>query len=141
MMGISFNGSNILGTGKITWNPRPEVSFKYLILSESSILPAVSLGFESQGYGLYDDDLNLLWRIEPQHGPGRHAGVSYGIENKDNAGQGLPVMGRDKGYLNLGVRVTFGGFGLEFDLRNLLDNRTGSVSTSRELKDPVYRRF
>jgi hypothetical protein len=52
-----------------------------------------------------------------------------------NDDQSLPGLGKSKGYLNLGARVTLGGrFGIEFDLRNLLDNRTGSVSPSRELK-------
>jgi len=175
MVGISFGGSNILGTGRINWNPRPEVLCKFLLLSESIILPAVSFGFESQGYGPYDDDLDryqvksrgfygVLSRSLALAGTlGLHAGVSYGIENKDNNGKfnvflgadksineylmvmfeydfadnddlSLPGLGRDRGYLNLGARVTFGGFGIEFDLRNLLDNRTGSVSPSRELK-------
>ena len=176
MMGISFGGSNILGIGKITWNPRPEVALKYLILSESRVLPALALGFESQGYGPYDDNLNryqiksrgfygvLSRNIALAGTLGLHAGMNYGIENKDNDGkvniflgadksinqhltvmieydfamnddQSLPGLGKSKGYLNLGARVTLGGrFGIEFDLRNLLDNRTGSVSPSRELK-------
>ena len=176
LLGISFGGSNLLGTGDVVWNPRPEVAIKYLLISETEMFPAVSVGFESQGYGPYDDNLNryqvksrgfygVLSRNFMLAGMlGLHAGINYSVENKDqdsrvnlffgadksinqhltvmieydlarNDGQRLSGFGKDKGYLNLGARVTLGGrFGLEFDLRNLLDNRVGSVSPSRELK-------
>ena len=142
MMGISFGGSNILGTGRINWNPRPEVLCKFLLLSESIILPAVSFGFESQGYGPYDDDLDR-YQVKSRGFYGvlgadksinEYLMVMFEYDFADNDDLSLPGRGRDRGYLNLGARVTFGGFGIEFDLRNLLDNRTGSVSPSRELK-------
>lgn len=176
LLGISFGGSNILGTGDINWYPRPEVAIKYLLIGETTTLPALALGFESQGYGAYDDTLNryqikargfygVLSRNFSLAGTfGMHAGVNYSIENKDkderlnmfvgadksinphltilieydfarNDNQSLPGFGRDKGYLNIGARVTLGGrIGLELDLRNLLDNRVGSISPSRELR-------
>lgn len=176
LLGIAFGGSNILGTGGINWNPRPEVAIKYLMVGETATLPALAVGFESQGYGAYDDNLNryqvkargfygVLSRNFALAGTfGMHAGVNYSIENKDqddrlnvfvgadksinpnltflieydfarNDDQSLPGFGRDKGYLNIGARVTLGGrIGLEFDLRNLLDNRVGAVSPSRELR-------
>jgi hypothetical protein len=176
LLGISFGGSNIIGTGDISWNPRPEVAIKYLMIGETETRPGLAVGFESQGYGSYNNTLNryqikalgfygILSRNFSLAGTfGMHAGVNYSIENKDeddrlnvfigadksinphltflieydfarNDNQSLPGFGRDKGYLNIGARITLGDrVGLEFDLRNLLDNRVGAISPSRELR-------
>jgi hypothetical protein len=176
VIGLSFGGTNLIGAGKVAWNPRPEVAIKYLLIEESDRMPAIATGFESQGYGPYDDTLNR-YQIKSR---GLYAvfsrrfilagtftmmgGINYSVEHKDgdsrlsaflgaeksindhlsilaeydfarNDNLGLPGYGRERGYLNLGARVTLGGqVGLEFDLRNLLNNRVGSVSPSRELK-------
>ena len=176
MMGVSYGGDNLLGTGHINWNTRPEVAIKYLILTETRLLPALALGFESQGFGPYNDTLNryqvkargfygVFTRNVALMGTlGLHAGMNYSIENKDKDGkvnlffgvdktvnqylilmaeydlaqnddQSLPGLGRNKGYLNIGARMTLGGrFAIEFDIRNILNNRKNSVSPSRELK-------
>ena len=46
LLGISFGGSNVIGTGDINWNPRPEVAIKYLMLGETETLPALAVGAE-----------------------------------------------------------------------------------------------
>ncbi|MBN1560586.1 hypothetical protein JW998_10065 [candidate division KSB1 bacterium] len=52
MFGVSFGGLDIVGDAqKITWNPMPGVHFIYRITEESMKLPAIVLGFDSQGYG------------------------------------------------------------------------------------------
>lgn len=175
-LGISYGGNNIVGSGKITWNPRPEVTFRYLVIPESDRAPNVAVGFESQGYGPYDDTLNR-YQLKSRgfysvvsrdlHLAGKFVvlgGLNYSVENKDtdsrlsvflgteksinehlsiiaeydfarNDNLGLPGYGRDKGYLNVGVRAMLGGgVGLAFELKNLTDNRVGGASPSRELK-------
>jgi hypothetical protein len=54
MFGVSFGGLDLIGDAqKITWNPMPGVHFIYRITEESMKLPAIVLGFDSQGYGPY----------------------------------------------------------------------------------------
>jgi len=55
--GISYGGTNILGAGKPMMNPYPGVSVKLRILEESSIAPALAIGFDWQGKGAYVDAL------------------------------------------------------------------------------------
>ncbi len=51
--GVSFGGENIIGEGDIHWNPEPGLHLAYRILDENMLLPAVSIGYNSQGYGPY----------------------------------------------------------------------------------------
>lgn len=55
--GISYGGTNILGADKPSMNPYPGVNVKLRILEESSIAPAVAIGFDWQGKGPYVEDL------------------------------------------------------------------------------------
>jgi hypothetical protein len=47
--GISYGGTNIIGKNKIDMNPLPGVSAKLRIVSEGSVMPALAIGFDSQG--------------------------------------------------------------------------------------------
>ncbi|MBI4552706.1 MAG: hypothetical protein HY710_10625 [Candidatus Latescibacteria bacterium] len=176
-LGLSFGGENIIGTGKVTWNPRPEVAIKYQLIEEDEHFPAIAIGFDSQGLGRYDDVLDR-YQIKSRgfYGVasrnfaflgtlGLHAGANYSLENTDASGRfdlfvgadksinpNLTVLGeydfamndnraraagygRKRGYFNAGVRLMVGGrLGIEFDLRNLFDNRVGTSAPSRELK-------
>ncbi len=51
--GISYGGTNILGANKPTMNPYPGVNVKLRILEESSVSPALAIGFDWQGKGPY----------------------------------------------------------------------------------------
>ncbi|MBN1479755.1 hypothetical protein EH223_17755 [candidate division KSB1 bacterium] len=52
MFGVSYGGLDIIGNAqKIIWNPMPGVHFVYRITEESMKLPAIIIGFDSQGYG------------------------------------------------------------------------------------------
>lgn len=51
--GISYGGSNIIGTGKVNWYNRPGVNARFRIVDESVSAPAVVIGFDSQGKGRY----------------------------------------------------------------------------------------
>jgi hypothetical protein len=56
MFGISYGGQNVIGEGKITWNPSPGIHVKYKIFPETYPFPAICFGFDSQGYGGYNTD-------------------------------------------------------------------------------------
>ena len=50
-IGLSFGGQNIIGDDRIDWYPRVEVAARYRIMEESNGLPALTVGYETQGYG------------------------------------------------------------------------------------------
>ena len=55
--GISYGGSNIIGSGKIKMYKLPGVNIRARIVDESVVVPAFTLGFDSQGKGYYNEDL------------------------------------------------------------------------------------
>ena len=54
--GVSFGGENIIGEGQVNWNPEPGLHLAYRILDENILLPAVAVGYNSQGYGPYQKE-------------------------------------------------------------------------------------
>ena len=135
-IGMAFGGEEIIGEKDPNWNPRIEFMVKYRLISETYMLPAFALGFDSQGYGAYDDSLrryankskgfygvvskNYLVIEVPV---GLHFGGNYSLENED----------KDRGmtfYLGGDARITEDIAGtIEYDLA-LNDNR----------KDQLYGR-
>jgi len=57
MFGVSYGGSNIIGNQKINWNDQPGVEIKYRFIEEAKKMPAILIGFNSQGQGEYIDTL------------------------------------------------------------------------------------
>jgi hypothetical protein len=55
--GISYGGTDVLGSRKPQMNPSPGVNAKLRILDETSYSPAIAVGFDSQGKELYLDSL------------------------------------------------------------------------------------
>ena len=58
MFGVTYGGQNIVGHGSIRWNGAPGVNVRYRVYEETERYPTVSLGFDSQGYGPFYEDLN-----------------------------------------------------------------------------------
>ena len=56
--GISYGGSNIIGSGNIEWYKLPGINIRGRIIDESQTLPAITVGFDSQGKGNYNRDLD-----------------------------------------------------------------------------------
>ena len=54
--GISYGGSNIIGTGGVEWYNYPGVNFRIRIADETMSWPALTIGFDSQGKGRYFSD-------------------------------------------------------------------------------------
>ena len=53
MFGISYGGLNILGGENVRWNPYPGVHIAYRLVEESLDMPAITVGYDWQGYGKY----------------------------------------------------------------------------------------
>ncbi len=57
-LGISYGGSQVLGYSKPKWNPAPGVSISYRLIDESTVMPAIAIGFINQGYGKWNKELD-----------------------------------------------------------------------------------
>ena len=58
MFGISYGGSDIIGRNAIRMNPLPGVQAKLRVFNEGTLLPAIVVGFDSQGRETFLDSLD-----------------------------------------------------------------------------------
>jgi len=163
--GISYGGTDILGSDKPHMNPSPGVNVKLRVLEESAVAPAVAVGFDSQGKepyvdglkrytikspGFYavasqnyafagnlsihggvnfsterddgDKDINFFFGAEKSLGKDISLLAEYDLATNDNSGDAL---GRGRGYLNLGIRWSWGkGLVIGLDLKNITKNQS-----------------
>ena len=130
--GITYGGENVIGTGSVNMNPRPEVNMRLRIIQETLVVPAVAIGFDSQGLGGYVDSLDRyaqksrgLYAVASKNwdlaGPfSLHGGLSYSFEGR-NFDSDPTIF--------LGVLKTFGPIDLsmEYDFA-LNDNEADGAS-------------
>lgn len=64
-LGMSYGGNRFLGNDTISLYPRPEFQARLAILNEEGYIPALALGFESQGY---DETLGTSYQTLPRGG-------------------------------------------------------------------------
>ena len=128
LMGVSYGGSRIIGSGEVDWNPRVEFEGRARIFQETLLIPSIALGFTSQGYdGRIGDEgryrikskgfyavttkgFNLLGHL------GLHGGVNKTLEGNDKDFSFF--FGMDKG---LGESFSVVG---EYDLAMNDDEKT-----------------
>jgi len=104
-VGFSYGGFDIIGYDKPDWNHKVEFKAGYRILDESYAGPAITLGFDSQGYGSYFDSLDR-YEIKSKGFYGvaskayfffgtlsLHAGVNYSLEQKKSGDDDLNFFG------------------------------------------------
>ena len=101
--GTSFGGLNIIGEGDVIWNPNPEANIKYRLMEETYSAPALSIGFNGQGFGEWSDSL-ARYQIKS---PGIYAALSKNYSMIGNlgfhAGINLSLEKDDDGDVNLWV--------------------------------------
>jgi hypothetical protein len=129
--GVSYGGSRILGDGDPDWNPRIEFNAKLRLVREGNY-PGLAIGYDSQGLGPYDDELE---RYEMKSRGfyaavdrsfdflgylGLHGGSSVSLENEDGEKGATFFFGLEK---SLGNAVLFVA---EYDL-GLNDNKENGV--------------
>jgi len=56
--GLSYGGSGLIGGGSAVMNPAPGFNIRVRLLEESVYVPALAIGFDSQGHDGYDRSLN-----------------------------------------------------------------------------------
>jgi len=110
--GISFGGSNFIGSGDVDWYKWPGINIRLRILDEEVLLPAITLGFDTQGKGAYVDSLNRYTIKSPGIFAAvrknfnfigylsLHGSVNYSLEGKD---------GDNFVNLKVGAEQTLGG--------------------------------
>jgi hypothetical protein len=55
-LGVSYGAESLLGESKPIWNPRVGFQLKLQLLQEQYNLPAVTVGYDDQGYGSWISD-------------------------------------------------------------------------------------
>lgn len=95
LWGVSFGGENIIGEGKINWNPEPGLQFIYRLIDENILMPAITFGYNSQGYGPYiksEKRYNIksrgIYAVASKNylflgDLSFHGGVNYSMERED----------------------------------------------------------
>lgn len=112
-IGISYGGSNIIGSSKISWQSHVAAQVHIRIVEETLKTPAFSIGFDSQGEGpfLKGDGMNRF-RIKSRGvyavvsrnysflgDLGFHGGVNYSFETDDGDSDPSFWLGMNKSVL------------------------------------------
>ncbi|MBO8130583.1 MAG: YjbH domain-containing protein [Candidatus Marinimicrobia bacterium] len=97
MFGISYGGNNIIGDSSVNLYEQPGIELKYRVIEEKQNVPAILIGFTSQGYGKYDRTLDRyetkakgFYIVASKNyrflgNTGFHFGINYNnLEIKDN---------------------------------------------------------
>jgi hypothetical protein len=95
-LGLSYGADDIISESDPTWNPRVEFKVKLQVIAETISLPAIAIGFSSEGYGSWVDSLDR-YEIKSrgfygvaskgyisrdgQFYTGFHGGINYSLEN------------------------------------------------------------
>ena len=132
--GAHYGGMNIIGEGDVEWNPQPEVSVRYRLFEETFGGPAVSLGYSSQGFGPWNEDLKRYQIKSPGFfavasknyewfgNMGFHAGGNYSFEIDDGDEDPNLFFGFDKSFNSeISLLVEY-----DFALNDNEDNALGS---------------
>jgi len=96
-IGISYSGSNIIGSNSVVWQPHVGAQIRIRIIEESMKTPGFSIGFDSQGDGQYIPGENLNRFRTKSKGAylvmsrnysmlgdlGVHGGINYSFEDDD----------------------------------------------------------
>ena len=97
-VGVSWGMQGLLGRGEVEFNDRTALSLRLLLVEEMA-LPALAIGFDNQGYGAWDEDLEryerkskgfFLVATRNWYGPlgtdvATTGGINFSSENKDES--------------------------------------------------------
>ncbi len=132
MGGISYGGTGLIGTGNPDWNPAPGVDLRLRFLDESYALPALALGFDSQGkepylhnpdrYTIKSPGFYLVASKNYQaYGSlSIHGGVNYSLERADHDSDPNLFAGLEKsigGFMSLLAEYSLGANDSNHDAR------------------------
>ena len=116
MFGVSYGAEQIVGNKKPNWHERVEFSAKYRIIDEATSMPAIALGYDSQGHGEYHNSFKRydikskgFYAVASKNylflgNIGFHLGANVSLETKDKDDELNFFCGIDK---DLGNTITF----------------------------------
>lgn len=136
-IGVSFGGQHIVGSRDAAWNPRVEVAGRVRVIEEELKIPAVALGYHSQGYGEYDETLKRyavkskgFYAVAsknygfPLGDMGVHAGLNRSLEDGDGDGDFTGFVGADVEFKRIFALL------MEYDFA-INDNEDNSLGSGR----------
>ena len=106
--GLSYGGTNVIGSGAVDWNKLPGVNIRFRVIDETAGFPAVTLGFDSQGKDVYFPQYSRYLCKSPGFFAaaskyftmlgylGIHGGVNYSLEKGDGNKNVNFYVGADK---------------------------------------------
>jgi len=132
LLGASYGFQEFIGRGDVKANDRPGFEARLRVIEESEPGPALVVGVNTQGEGIYLEDagryerkskgvyavLSKNYRLIDDFSI--HAGINYSFENRDEAG--VNAFG---GFVLEVIR----GFGVLLDYDAALDDNDGEVAT------------
>jgi len=142
ILGISFGGTNLVGYGEVDWEDQPGVDIRARLFS-NGIMESV-IGYNNEPIENYSEK-HVFATIGTRLMPGMilSGGANYnhdennGLDIFGNASLTLAeahtfhleyIMGAnddDKSRLNLGYKLQSGSMGIQFDIKNILDESVG----------------
>ncbi len=143
MLGISFGGQNVIGNHDIQWNPRLEFAARVRIIDENQSMPGIAIGYDSQGYGAYDEGLSRyaskskgLYGVlsknyrSPLGQIGVHAGMNRSFEDGDEDNDLSGFAGIDKQFGKDFVILAEYDFALNDNEHNSLGSGKGYMNAA-----------
>jgi len=107
MLGMSYGGDNMIGEGNIGWNPQPGIEARLRVLDETFRTPALTVGFDSQGFGAFRDTYRryetksrgMFVAVSKNYAlfrnSGLHGGVNWSLEGKGKDKEVNAFLGAD----------------------------------------------
>ncbi|HBC47752.1 MAG TPA: hypothetical protein DEO84_03130 [candidate division Zixibacteria bacterium] len=164
-VGLAYGASRVLSDTTPNWGPRLEFQLRYRLLEEGHGFPGIAVGFNSQGYGPYDDSLKR-YQIKSQgfyvafstnfqiysNNAGLHFGANYSLENDRDSDPSIFVgfnadLGNDMLFLseydfalNDNTRYSVYGKGRGFFNMGLTWYLTDGLSLELDLKNLLRNR-
>ncbi len=139
MFGVSYGAEGIVGNQKPNWHSRVEFMAKYRLYDETKTIPAVAVGFSSEGHGVYDKELKRydikskgFYLVASKNwlffgNLGTHVGTNFSLENFDDKNMDF-FVGLDK---TIGNKITLLG---EYDFA-INDNKDSLQTQSGQIID------
>jgi hypothetical protein len=135
MFGVSYGAEGIVGNQKPNWHSRVEFMAKYRVFDETKSIPAIAVGFSSEGHGVYYKELKRydikskgFYAVASKNwiffgNLGTHFGTNFSLENQDSKNMDF-FVGLDK---TIGDRITLLG---EYDFA--INDKNDSLSSEQE---------
>jgi len=141
VVGTSFSGSGLVGTGDIVFQKYPGIFLRFRLLDETRSTPAFCIGFESQGHGEYLEDFDRFTYLSPgfylsvskafKWYPGNiawHGGLCYSLEPTSEDRSLNAYVGFEQ---SIGSVVSLNSeFNLNLDENDLVFEKPGLLSIS-----------